>query len=84
MKGAVIYARFSTEHQNEKSVEDQFDCVCSTLLNAGTGSSEISEIEACSGTSMLGRDGLAEVMRRAELREFDVLIVRLSIACPET
>lgn len=74
MRRAVIYARYSTEHQNEKSCADQV-AYCSNYCNReklnviGTY-----QDEAKSGASRFGRDGLETLMTKARAREFDVVV----------
>ena len=55
---AAIYARFSTELQNEKSVEDQI-ALCRRFAKQ-QGMLVVGEFydKAKSGASMIGRDGL--------------------------
>ncbi|MGN6307349.1 MAG: recombinase family protein [Mesorhizobium sp.] len=74
MKRAIIYARYSTDLQNDKSVEDQI-ALCREYAFRG-GFSVIGEHHdrAKSGASIFGRTGLANVMRLAEDNAFDVLI----------
>jgi len=75
MTRAVIYARFSTELQNEKSTEDQI-----ALCRAYANRQKIDVIatfedRARSGASVFGRDGLMQLMDAARQRLFDVVIV---------
>ena len=74
-KRAAIYARFSTDLQNERSIEDQF-----TLCRAYADCAELEVIEthhdrARSGGSIMGRDGLLRLLDRAREAKFDVVIV---------
>ncbi len=74
MKRAVIYARYSTDLQNDQSVEDQIR-LCKAhaerlgLIVVG----EFSD-RAKSGASMFGRPGLAKLMQKADSDTFDVLV----------
>jgi DNA invertase Pin-like site-specific DNA recombinase len=75
MTRAVIYARFSTELQNEKSTDDQI-----ALCRAYADRQKIDVIatfedKARSGASVFGRDGLMQLMDAARQRLFDVVIV---------
>jgi site-specific DNA recombinase len=75
MTRAVIYARFSTELQNERSTEDQI-----ALCRAYADRQKIDvvatfEDRARSGASVFGRDGLMQLMDAARQRLFDVVIV---------
>ncbi|TRO87174.1 recombinase family protein [Glycocaulis profundi] len=75
MPRAAIYARFSTELQNERSTEDQID-LCRTY--AGREGLEIVatfEDKAQSGASMFGRDGLLDLIQQAKAGMFEVIIV---------
>ena len=72
---AAIYARFSTEMQNEKSVEDQF-ALCDEFARrqryeiVGRYSDH-----ARTGTTVHGRDGLWRLLDDARTGRFDVLVV---------
>lgn len=74
MKRAAIYCRYSTDLQNDKSVEDQI------RLCAGYAERLDAEVvgehfdRAKSGASMFGRPGLSRLMESAERGEFDILI----------
>ena len=75
MTRAVIYARFSTELQNEKSTDDQI-----ALCRAYANRQKIDVIatfedKARCGASVFGRDGLMQLMNAARQRLFDVVIV---------
>lgn len=74
MKRAVIYARYSTDLQNDKSVEDQVD-LCKVYAER-QGFKVVREYfdKAKSGASMFGRPGLADLMQAAEQGTFDVLV----------
>jgi site-specific DNA recombinase len=75
MKRAAIYARFSTEHQSEKSIEDQIRLCEQRVERHGYRLVDVFRDEARSGTSMLGRDGLKRLIEGAKSGGFDVLIV---------
>lgn len=74
-KRAAIYARFSTDLQSERSVDDQV-VLCrefaarSGYLVAGTYFDK-----ARSGASIFGRDGLLSLMDDARSGRFDVVVV---------
>lgn len=74
MKRAVIYARYSTDLQTDKSVEDQFRLCTDHARRHDFKIVNTYYDRAKSGASMFGRPGLAEVMQAAERGEFDVLI----------
>jgi site-specific DNA recombinase len=74
-KRAAIYARFSTDLQNERSIEDQV-----ALCRAYAAREELEVIEthhdrARSGGSIMGREGLLCLLDRARERKFDVVVV---------
>ncbi len=73
-KRAAIYARFSTDKQNDRSIEDQV-AFCRTLAaRAAFVVVAVFSDRAVSGASTVGRDGWQAVMRAAAGREFDVLL----------
>src|SRR5258708_12777427 len=71
---AAIYARFSSENQNDKSIEDQI-VLCRELC-AGEGLKVVAVFDdrAISGTSVANRPGFQKMMRAAEAKSFDVLV----------
>jgi site-specific DNA recombinase len=75
MTRAVIYARFSTELQNEKSTEDQIALCRSYANRLKIDVIATFEDRARSGASVFGRDGLMQLMDAARQRLFDVVIV---------
>ena len=75
MKRAAIYARYSTDLQNERSVEDQV-----ALCRAYAERERLQVVatfddRARSGGSMLGRDGLIQMLAQANSGAFDVIVV---------
>lgn len=74
MKRAVVYARYSTDLQNDKSVEDQLRLCEAHAERLGVRIVRSYHDRAKSGASMFGRNGLTEMMQAAERNEFDVLI----------
>ncbi|ARN83497.1 recombinase family protein [Methylocystis bryophila] len=75
MKRAAIYARFSTELQNERSIEDQV-AVCRNY--AERNDLEVVGVfhdRARSGASIYGRDGLLRLLEAARDGAFDVIVV---------
>ena len=72
---AVIYARFSTDLQNEKSVEDQIQLCRDYIQKRGLTLVGTYEDKARSGASMFGRDGLLTMMERSRTGAFDVVVV---------
>jgi site-specific DNA recombinase len=74
MKRAVIYARYSTDLQNDRSVEDQVRLCRSHADRIGVEVGKEYSDRAKSGASMFGRPGLAQLMQAAERGEFDCVI----------
>lgn len=75
MRRAAIYARFSTDLQNERSTEDQID-LCRTYADReGLEVVKTYADKARSGASLIGRDGLLTLLTAAERGEFQVVIV---------
>jgi len=74
-KRAVIYARFSTDHQDERSIEDQVALCRDYARREGLHVLEAFEDRARSGASIMNRDGLLALMDRAKVNAFDVVIV---------
>ncbi|MER8961225.1 recombinase family protein [Mesorhizobium sp. M0701] len=75
MTRAAIYARFSTELQNEKSTDDQIVLCRAYAARHRLDVVAAYEDKARSGASMFGRDGLMRMMDAARERKFDVVIV---------
>ena len=73
MRGA-IYARYSTAKQNNKSIEDQIQ-ICSNY--ARSEGIEVVKVYSDKETSgyLAQREGLNELLKDAEARVFDVLLV---------
>lgn len=74
-KRATIYARFSTDLQNERSIEDQLSLCQSYAEREGLTVVSTHEDRARSGGSIMGREGLLRMLDRARERSFDVVIV---------
>jgi len=75
MKRTAIYARFSTELQHERSIEDQV-AVCRNY--AERNEMEIVGVyddRARSGASMYGRDGLLRLLDAARDGGFEVILI---------
>jgi site-specific DNA recombinase len=75
MKPAAIYARFSTELQNEKSTEDQIALCRTYAARHQLNIVATFEDKARSGASVFGRDGLMQLMDAARQNLFSVVIV---------
>ncbi len=72
---AAIYARFSTELQNDRSIEDQV-----ALCRAFAAREQLEVVEvygdrARSGASIFGRDGLIKLIDAARDGVFDIVIL---------
>ncbi|MGO8091624.1 recombinase family protein [Rhizobium leguminosarum] len=74
MKRAVIYARYSTDLQTDKSVEDQISLCRDFAGRIGAVITNLYYDKAKSGASMFGRPGLADLMVAAEQNDFDIVI----------
>ena len=70
----MIYARYSTDLQNERSVEDQVEVCKAHAVRLGLTVIGSHYDRAKSGASMFGRPGLMKVMQEAEDGSFDILI----------
>ena len=82
MMALVIYARFSTDLQKERSIEDQI-ALCQTHAQLqGARVVAIYHDSARSGASIFGRDGLAKLMEAARERAFEVVVVEALDRCP--
>ncbi len=75
MKRAVSYARFSTELQNDKSIVDQNRSASDYCKKKGYELVRQYSDAAKSGASILGRDGLLELLADAKNGQFDVVVV---------
>lgn len=75
MRRAAIYARYSTENQNERSIGDQI-ALCEEYA-ARSGFAVVARFSdaARSGGSMLGRSGLLDLLAAAGRGEFSAVIV---------
>lgn len=71
---AAIYARFSSDRQNERSCADQVALCAAWAARHDMDIAATFEDKAVSGASTHNREGLASLMRRAAAGEFDVLV----------
>lgn len=72
---AAIYARFSTDLQSERSVDDQIALCREFAARNGLTVTQVYFDKARSGASILGRDGLLSLMDEARSGRFDTVIV---------
>jgi site-specific DNA recombinase len=75
MKRAAIYARFSTDLQNERSIEDQVALCRAYAAREGYEIVAAYEDRARSGGSIMGRDGMLRLLEHARERKFEAVIV---------
>ncbi|WP_370205796.1 MULTISPECIES: recombinase family protein [Bradyrhizobium] len=74
-KRAAIYARFSTDLQNERSIEDQLSLCQSYADREGLSIVRTYDDRARSGGSLMGRNGLLQLLDDAREKSFDIVIV---------
>jgi site-specific DNA recombinase len=75
MKTAARYARYSSDLQHDRSIDDQL-ALCQTVATRENLEIKVTYSDrAKSGASMFERDGLIEMMAAAKRREFDCIIV---------
>jgi site-specific DNA recombinase len=74
MKRAAIYARFSTDMQNERSIEDQIALCRDYAVRQGFTVVETCEDRALSGASLHNRPGIQELMTAAKRRKFEIVV----------
>ena len=72
---AALYARFSTDLQNERSTEDQIDLCKAFAKREGFTVAATYADKAKSGASLHGRDGILDLLADAKAHKFDVVIV---------
>ena len=78
MRRAAIYARYSTDLQSERSIDDQV-ALCRTYAEReGISVVAVFSDRGKSGASIIGRDGLIALMADARARAFDAVIVEHS------
>jgi site-specific DNA recombinase len=74
-KTAAIYTRYSTDFQNERSIEDQVALCKAYAARENLNVIEVYEDKACSGASIKGRDGLIRLLERARDGTFNFVVV---------
>lgn len=75
MKRAALYARFSSELQNERSVDDQLELCRAYCAREGHAVVAVHGDRAISGASVFGRHGLAALLADVEARRCDIVVV---------
>jgi len=71
---AAIYARFSSDRQDARSISDQVALCRDYARRQGWRVAEVYSDAAISGASVQGREGLARLIADSELRLFDVVL----------
>lgn len=71
---AVVYARYSTDMQNERSIEDQIDLCRAYAAREGMVIVDVFEDRAVSGASLHNRPGIKSLIEQAPQRRFDVVL----------
>jgi site-specific DNA recombinase len=75
MQRAVIYARYSTDLQEERSIDDQV-ALCRTFAERENLTVvKVYADAARSGASLHGREGMLDLLADAKRREFDFVVV---------
>lgn len=69
----AIYSRYSTDLQNDRSIEDQVD-TCKAILKDGDEIVKLYSDRAMSGTLMHKRTGLLSLLTDTENNHFDVVL----------
>jgi DNA invertase Pin-like site-specific DNA recombinase len=73
-KTAVVYARFSSDLQRDRSIDDQVGLCEQIARREGYKIIQVFNDRAKSGASMFERDGLLALMQAAKRRSFDAVI----------
>ena len=72
---AVIYARYSTELQNQRSIDDQVALCREFAQKQGLIVREVYSDRAQTSASLVGREGILKLAEHARAGEFDVVLV---------
>ncbi|TPL02169.1 recombinase family protein [Mesorhizobium sp. B2-4-16] len=75
MARAAIYARFSTNLQSDRSIDDQAALCRAHAIQNGYELAKVYSDAAKSGASMHNRDGIRDLMADAMMGQFEVVIV---------
>jgi len=76
-KRAAVYARYSTDLQSERSIEDQIALCQGYAKREGLQITTTYQDAAQSGASVLGRDGLLDLLDAARQGRFEIVIVEV-------
>ena len=71
---AVVYARYSTDMQNERSIEDQIDLCRTYAAREGLVIVDVFDDRAVSGASMHNRPGIKSLLEQAKGGYFEVVL----------
>ncbi|MFL5238418.1 MAG: recombinase family protein [Rhizomicrobium sp.] len=71
---AAIYARYSSENQNLKSIDDQFSLCRDLCAREGMAVTMTFEDRAISGSGAINRPGFQALMQAAKAKLFDVIV----------
>lgn len=74
MMRAAIYARYSSENQNLKSIDDQFSLCRDLCAREGMAVTMTFEDRAISGSGAINRPGFQALMQAAKAKLFDVIV----------
>ena len=74
-KRAAIYARFSTDLQRDKSIDDQVALCTAHAAREGLNVARTYSDRARTSSTMIGRDGLQDMLADAREDRFDVVVV---------
>jgi site-specific DNA recombinase len=74
MMRAAIYARYSSDLQSDKSIDDQIALCRDVCQREGMAVISTFEDRAISGTASINRPGFQTLMRAAEAELFDVIV----------
>jgi site-specific DNA recombinase len=74
MKRVAIYARFSSDLQESRSIGDQVTLCCEYAQRQGYSVVRVYDDAAASGASLHGRPGITRLLADAEAKVFEVLV----------
>jgi site-specific DNA recombinase len=74
MKTAVVYARYSSDLQKDRSIDDQIALCKGIAARHGYTVTDVFTDRAKSGASMFERDGLLALMNEAKKRTFEAVV----------